>query len=295
MHIDHDAFASMSPLQRPKIWQQLTPENKFELMTTQWRLFLEGNRERMSAEQARLIEESLAELRPEDYRRPRSTESRDRARRTEERFSELFSVEELRRLHFPSMHSGEIPNRIARILVLTKPTIDESSVEGLMAALYALATLPPEQVRERHPRLPEILGAAFEGMPAGEEFWNLLSDEDVPLAALRAYSLLRSARIRNPIALSFRKQKPGPDSEDAAKLQSALHDLSTLKPEELRSRRYGDDDLPTILGPAFDDMPAGEEFWNAVDDEDVRLLANKMRVIIEMQQSGELPPPGSRR
>ena len=289
--MDYDTFAALSPLKKPKVWQQLTPENKYEIVTARWRRFLDGNRDRMNPEQIALLETNLAELRPEDYQESRPAERSVWARRSETRFNELFPLEELVRLHFETfMHSGEIRNRIARALFFGRPRFDEGTGDKLLAALYDLATRPGGELPDG---IFEILSAAFEDMPSAEEFRALADDEDVPAAAARAYGRVKAARVRNPIALSFRRQKwPLDRIED---VQSALADLATRRPDELRSIRYGDADLPATLGRAFDAMPEGDAFWPAVDDEDARRLAGKMRRIIEMQQSGELPPPGQRR
>ena len=42
--------------------------------------------------------------------------------------------------------------------------------------------------------LATLLRRVFEGIPSGDSFWSRISEEDVKLAALRAYALLSSKR-----------------------------------------------------------------------------------------------------
>jgi hypothetical protein len=44
-----------------------------------------------------------------------------------------------------------------------------------------------DELRATHPDLPAVLAVHFDGVPAGEEFWALVSDEDVKVAASRAH------------------------------------------------------------------------------------------------------------
>jgi len=151
MHIDYDAYANLSPLRKVNVLDQLNDENIAELVTTHWKRFLEANRARMSEEQVRVLEKSRIRI----------------------------------ELHFGAFkNSGEIRNPIARILAITRPkAIDEE----LRAALCDVATLPPAELRSRRPDLPELPGRFYDGMP--EDFWSFASDEDVPLAASRAYAI----------------------------------------------------------------------------------------------------------
>lgn len=286
--MDYETFVSLSPLKKPRAFHEMTAENKCEIVSTQYRRFLDMNRERMSPDQVQFLEETLRRLKPEDYVLPRSAEREEQVRRNETRFEELFPVGELRRLHFEVlMHSGEIANAIARAIAFARPSFDDNSADALQAALYDLATRPASELRGE---IAEILTRAFDGIPASEEFWKIVDDEEVRLAAQRAHNRLKAARVRNPILLSMRKQKPLTAHMEEPLL--ALQDLGTLSPQQLREKHP---ELPEILSRAFEDMPSGDDFWSAVDDEDVRFLANKMRTIIELQQNGELPPPRSRR
>ena len=113
MYVDYDGFASMPPLQKNKVIQEITAENKAELVTTHWRRFLEANRARLNAEQVHFIEESLAFVRPEMYQHPRPNEEED-AKRSEEmeaRMHELFPFEDVLKLHMEVFkNSGLIRN-----------------------------------------------------------------------------------------------------------------------------------------------------------------------------------------
>jgi hypothetical protein len=202
MHIDYDTYARMSPLQKNRVIHQIAAENVAELVTTHWQRFLDKNRGRLNVEQIRFIEESIAFVRPEHYKLPRDEEAiRKHGEELERRLEALFSFVDRIHLHMGAFkNSGEIPNLIARTLVRTRPHFDESSGENLQMALHDLATVPRDELRKRHSDLPEILSCAFEGMPSGDEFWDLVADEDVPLAASRAFGMVKSMRIQNPIA-----------------------------------------------------------------------------------------------
>jgi len=208
MYVAYDAFASMSPLQKNKVIQEITADNKAELVTTHWRRFLEANRARLNAEQTEFIEEHIASVRPELYQHPTPNEEQH-AKRSEEmeaRMHELFLFEDVLKLHMEVFkNSGLIRNPIAQALVRAKPHIGELGIENLRAALYDIATVPPDELRSRRygdDDAATLLRRAFAGIPSSEE-WSLLSDEDVPLAAWRAYTLINAnrkgdARAPNP-------------------------------------------------------------------------------------------------
>ncbi|HMC21423.1 MAG TPA: hypothetical protein VKL19_06225 [Thermoanaerobaculia bacterium] len=92
-------------------------------------------------------------------------------------------------------NSGEIRNPIALILVQGKVRVEEEKLEELRQALHDLATVRLDELRSKRPELPAYLRRHFEHpqpMPEGEEFWRLVSDEDVPLAAAHARAIAHS-------------------------------------------------------------------------------------------------------
>jgi hypothetical protein len=204
MYVDYDTYASMSPLRKNKVIGEITAENKAELVTAHWRRFLEANRARLNAAQIQFIEESIAYVRPDLYQHPRANEEevRKHSEEMEARLRELFPFEDIVNLHMEAFkNSGVIRNPVALVLVRAKPQIEESEVENLRAALYDLATLPPDELRSRRygdDDFPALFCRAFQGMPCGEEFFSLLSDADVPLAASRAYALISGKRKAGP-------------------------------------------------------------------------------------------------
>jgi hypothetical protein len=97
-------------------------------------------------------------------------------------------------LHFGAFkNSGVIQNSVPRILAPARIQFEAAHVATIDAALYDLATLPPDQLRSRRyggDDLATLLARRFKGLPGGEEFWGSLADEDVLLAAARARSIL---------------------------------------------------------------------------------------------------------
>jgi len=198
--IDYDTYASKSPLQKVRILSELTPANIAELVIVHWRRWLESNRHRLNGEQIAFLEEQIAYIKPELYVHPRADEEAEakRSRETEERMRALFPFEDFIKLHMEAFkNSGEIRNPIALILVRGKLRVEEAELEELRGALRDLATVPPDELRSKRPDLPAYLRRRFEDplpMPEGDEFWSLVSDEDVTLAAARARALAHLKR-----------------------------------------------------------------------------------------------------
>ena len=285
MYVDYDRYASMSSLRRNNVLSKLTPENVAELVTTHWRRFLDENRGTLSSEQVQFLEETIAWIRPELYRRKPTEEDfhRDRAREAE--LLRLFPREDVVRLHMGAFkNSGDIANPIARALIRVRPVESDE----LEAALRDLASLPVEQLRQTRPELAQFMAAYFEGMPAGEEFWTQLDDEDVRLAASRARGIVH--KVRNPIALILLRD-PSRTGEDLA---TALEDLARAPIDRLREARA---DLPDVLSRYFDGLPAAAEFWRLAADEDVRMAASRAHVFVTQPwlRGAEPRRPGSPR
>ena len=63
----------------------------------------------------------------------------------------------------------------------------------LAPALQQLRDLPVQELRRD---LPELLARHYEGVAAGDEFWRLAADEDVRVAASKAYVLAKQPWLR---------------------------------------------------------------------------------------------------
>src|SRR5437867_1669932 len=183
-------------------------------------------------------------------------------------------------------NSGEIPNPLARTLVRAKPRIEEGEVEEVREALLDLAKIPPDELRTRRADLPALLRRHFEGIPAGDEFWSLVDDEDVRLAAIRTRSILY--KVRNPIALTLFRVVPRVEKSEIENLSAVLNDLATLPVVQLRSSRP---DLPEILGHHFEGLLSGDEFWTLADHEDVRVAAKRAAILLTLPRRSAAPPP----
>src|SRR5437667_193058 len=78
----------------------------------------------------------------------------------------------------------KIRNPIA--LMLLRGALQVEKSDELSAALNDLATVRSDQLRAQRADLPGILSRHFAGMLSGDEFWKLVDDEDVRMAAKRA-------------------------------------------------------------------------------------------------------------
>jgi len=286
MYVDYDTYAAMSPLRKNKTLQQLTPENKAELVNAHLQRFLDENRARLNDEQIRFIEESIAFVRPDLYERIPTEDDFRRDREKEATLLRLFSREDALKLHSGAFkNSGEIQNPVARAIAYAKA---RNPTDELEAALLDLANIPSEELRARRPELATLLGRHYDHVPAGEEFWNQISDEDVRLAALRARSLVHN--VRNPIALTLFRSVLRVSKSEVDELASALRDLADLQIDKVRATRPT---LPALLAAYFDVLPEGEEFWRLAEDEDVRIAASRAYVFITQPwlRAGVPPPP----
>src|SRR5947207_3929824 len=123
-------------------------------------------------------------------------------------------------------------------------------------------------------------------MPAGEEFWTHISDEDVRLAALRAHSLVH--KVQNPVALTLGRNVPRVSKLEIDDLAPALRDLANLQIDAVRATRPT---LPVVLARYFDGLPAGEEFWTLAEDEDVRIAASRAYLFVTQPWLRDAAPP----
>lgn len=201
MDVDYDSYAAMSPLRKNAIGPQLTPENRAEIVRTHLQRFLDAERQRLTVDQIAFVEESIAYIGPELWRQPRDEEEIERrAREREARAQALFSRDDFLRMHAGAFkNSGAMSNPIA--VALVRSTATTANVPALLEALHDLSTLPADELRARRYEGEDaatLLGRAYDGMPAGEEFWSAAGDKDARLAALRAKGFVNARRLCAP-------------------------------------------------------------------------------------------------
>jgi hypothetical protein len=248
MYVDYETYASMSPLKRSQV--RLSPENRADIVRTHWTRFLDANRSRLNAEQIAFLEEHIARAQPELYSedRKRTEEEFNEIRADEARFMQLFSRDDMRKLHMEAFkNGGEIRNPLARALVHRRY---EKSDE-LDAAFLDMMQLPANALREKRPDLPALLGIAE------DEFWPFVDDEEVWFAAQRGRALTHT--VRNPLALVLLHDDPRND-DDA--LAETLRDLRDGHPRS---------DLRDVLARYYEGIPTDDI---AIDD-DVRMAASR--------------------
>jgi pimeloyl-ACP methyl ester carboxylesterase len=93
--IDYDTFMEKTELQdRLRLFNAITPENRAEIVRTQVRRWLEANRDRLTAEQIEVMEDTIASIVPDRYRQPRSKEMEKRRDLDINRMYTVFSRED---------------------------------------------------------------------------------------------------------------------------------------------------------------------------------------------------------
>jgi hypothetical protein len=202
MSVDYDGFAAMSPLERNDILPTLTAENKSELVTTHFQRFLDSNRQELSPEQISLVEECIGHIRPEVYEHP--DENQAWSEEMEKRIVAIFPREILVKFHMEAFkNSGRPRNPISRAIARGQVRATASELETVREALRDIALLPAAELRARRyagSDLHAILSGHFvdrdHGVPAEEEFWDLIADREVSLAARHALALLSPRRNR---------------------------------------------------------------------------------------------------
>lgn len=93
--IDYDTFMQQDVQSRIKTFNQVTPENRAELVQTQIKRWVEKNRGRLTAEQLKIMDENLAFVTADRYRQPVSQEQRTQARDLEVRTAAVLSREDM--------------------------------------------------------------------------------------------------------------------------------------------------------------------------------------------------------
>jgi len=93
--IDYDTFMQQEVQGRIKTFNQVTPENRAELVQTQIRRWVEKNQSRLTPEQLKIMDENLAFVTADRYRQPMNQEQMARAKDLEARTAAVFSREDM--------------------------------------------------------------------------------------------------------------------------------------------------------------------------------------------------------
>lgn len=93
--VDYDTFMQQDPDGRIRTFNQITPENRAELVQTQIKRWVEKNKARLSPDQLKLMNENLAFVTADRYRRPMTPEEMTQAKDLETRSAALFSREDM--------------------------------------------------------------------------------------------------------------------------------------------------------------------------------------------------------
>jgi len=93
--VDYDTFMRQDVQGRIGVFNQVTPENRAELVRTQIIRWVEGNRARLTPEQLKVTDENLAFVTPDRYQQQMNQEQRAQAKEMEVRTAAVFSREEM--------------------------------------------------------------------------------------------------------------------------------------------------------------------------------------------------------
>lgn len=94
--VNYDTFMKQDFEGRIRVFNQVTPENRAELVQTQIKRWVDKNRARLTPEQLKVMDENLAFAVADRYRQPMNDEQRATAKELESRNAALFSREDLR-------------------------------------------------------------------------------------------------------------------------------------------------------------------------------------------------------
>ena len=107
--IDYDTFMQMDAQGRIRTFNQITPENRAEVVRTHIERWLEKNRSRLNAEQIKVMEENIAFVTADVYRRPREPQKMEQAKALEAKTAALFSRSDMSEAL--TIHGAHIPKK----------------------------------------------------------------------------------------------------------------------------------------------------------------------------------------
>ena len=93
--IEYDVFCTMDVKNKQKVFGEISPENRAELVRTQIRRWLDKNRSRLSAEQIKIMEENIAIVKADLYKLPRNEVELAKAKSLEQRTLAVMTREDM--------------------------------------------------------------------------------------------------------------------------------------------------------------------------------------------------------
>ena len=107
--VDYDTFMQQDVQGRLRVFNQVTPENRADLVQTQIKRWVEKNRARLTSEQLKVMDDNLAFVTADRYRQPMTEEQRAKAKELEARTATLFSQEDM--MQALTIHGTYIPKK----------------------------------------------------------------------------------------------------------------------------------------------------------------------------------------
>jgi hypothetical protein len=92
--VDYDMWWKLDVQERIRVFNEVTPENRADLVKEQVTRWLDANRARLNADQIKLLDEVMSAITPDVYRLPRQPEAVERMKALEARAAALLSRED---------------------------------------------------------------------------------------------------------------------------------------------------------------------------------------------------------
>jgi hypothetical protein len=94
VRVEYDTFCQQDRQSKIRLFNEISAENRAELVRTQIERWLNKNKPRLTSEQIKIMEENLSFVRADLYRLPRREEDLVKARELEERTAAVLSLED---------------------------------------------------------------------------------------------------------------------------------------------------------------------------------------------------------
>lgn len=180
--VDYDTFMQQDVQGRIRVFNQVTPENRAELVQTQIKRWLEKNRARLTPEQLKVMDENLAFVTADRYREPMNDERRAAAQQLERRNSAVFTRDDIAQAI--TIYATYIPKAVS-----PDPLAAQDA-----AAIRAAKQVIVQQLAPAAPRLPfevwlqdvtRVSTATWEVNDCGEQSGDPAQDKgrDFPMCA----------------------------------------------------------------------------------------------------------------
>lgn len=93
--IEYDVYCTLDLNTKQKVFGEISPENRAELVRTQIQRWLDKNRSRLTEEQIKIMEENIAIVKADLYKFPRNEVELAKARSLEQRTLKLMPKEDM--------------------------------------------------------------------------------------------------------------------------------------------------------------------------------------------------------